>query len=310
MMFWWLALLAVGLAAAIVGSRRAVTYASNLAFSYPVSPFIIGAVIVAIGTDLPEIANSLIGAIRGAGDFAAGNATGSTITQMTLVLGVLPFVGGAIVIGPQRIVLPGVLMGAGLLLGGLLGADDRLTRFEGLVLVVFWIASTVLIYRRTPLGGEPTMVALERKLGRAVGGLLISLAIVGVGATAAVTAFLEIAEELDVPIFVLSFFAASIGTSLPELVVDITAVRRGERDLAIGDIFGSSLIDATLVLGIGPAVRAISVDGGLVVVSAVAGATIVGLLTFGLARRGRHDWISGVALLLAYAALYPILLAA
>ena len=130
----------------------------------------------------------------------------------------------------------------------------------------------------------------------------------GGGATAAVAAFLEIAEQLDVPIFLISFFAASIGSSLPELVVDITAIRRGEKDLAIGDIFGSSLIDATLVMGIGPAIRTLSVDGGLVVTTAIVGAVIVAALTFTLARRRRHNWVTGLGLLIAYAALYPILM--
>ncbi len=304
----WIAVLVIGLAAAILGSRRAVTYASALAYSYPISPFIIGAVIVAIGTDLPEIANSIVGALAGEGDFAAGNATGSTITQMTLVLGILPLVGGTIAIGRQRIVLPGVLMVAGLLLGALFGADNSLTRIEGLVLVTFWLSGTVLIYRRTPVAGEPSMVAFERKLARAVGGLLAALAVVGGGATAAVTAFLEIAEEFDVPIFLISFFAASIGSSLPELVVDITAVRRGERDLAVGDIFGSSLIDATLVMGIGPALRTLTVDGGLVVTTGIVGAVIIAALTFTLARRRRHDWVTGIGLLVVYLALYPLMM--
>ncbi len=309
-MIWWIILLVVGLTAAILGSRRAVTYATDLAYSYPVSPFIIGALIVAIGTDLPEIANSLIGAIAGEGDFAAGNATGSAITQMTLVLGILPLVGGAITIGPRRIVLPGVLMVIGLIAGAMLGADNRLTRMEGLVLVAFWLGSTILIYRRTPLAGEPSMVAFERRPLRAIGGLMLALGIVGAGATGAVAAFLELADRLNVPVFLISFFAASVGTSLPELVVDITAVRRGERDLAVGDIFGSSLIDATLVLGIGPAVRTLTVDGDLLIVGGIAGAVIIAGLTFVLARRGRHTWATGIALLIAYAALYPLLVTA
>ena len=105
-MIFWVALLIVGLTAAIIGSRRAVDYATELAYSFAVSPFIIGAVVVGFGTDLPEIANSFVGALAGEGDFAAGNATGSTITQMTLVLGILPLVGGAITIGPSGLSCP------------------------------------------------------------------------------------------------------------------------------------------------------------------------------------------------------------
>jgi len=293
----WLVVVVAGLAVAILDSRRAVGYASDLAFGFNVPPFVVGAIVVAIGTDLPEIANSIVSAVSEYGDMAAGNATGSTITQMTLVLGILPFVGGTMASGPHRIVLPGTLMVMGLGMGAVFGADDALTRAEGLILI------------QAPVAGEPTMVVPEQRPTRALIGVLVSLGLVGAGATAAVTAFIEIAEELDVPVFLIGFFAVSIGTSLPELIVDVTAVRRGEKDLAIGDIFGSSLIDATLALGIGPAIVPLVVDGDLVVRSALAGGVIVALLTFVLARRRRHDRVTGVLLLLAYAALYPLLLA-
>jgi cation:H+ antiporter len=196
-----------------------------------------------------------------------------------------------------------------LLFGAVFGADDSLTRLEGLFLILLWVVSAVLVYRLSPVAGAPAMVASERHPSRALTGVMVSLAVVGAGAAAAVTAFIEIAETLDVPLFLLSFFAASIGTSLPELVVDVVAVRRGEKDMAIGDIFGSSLIDATLVLGIGPVIAPLAVDGSLLVRSALAGSVIVAALTFVLARRRHHDRVTGVMLLLAYAALYPVLLA-
>ncbi|MGI9647012.1 MAG: sodium:calcium antiporter [Acidimicrobiia bacterium] len=309
MIVFWLAVVVVGLTMAIVASGRAVGYASDLAFSFSVPPFVIGAIVVAIGTDLPEIANAVVSAITEHGDMATGTALGSTITQMTLVLGILPFVGGTMASGPRRIVLPGSMIVVGLLVGAVFGADGTLTRFEGAVLILVWVVSAVLIYRSAPPAGAPSMVASERRPARALTGVMVSLALVGAGATAAVMAFVEIAEALDVPLFLLSFFVASIGTSLPELVVDVVAIRRGEKDMAIGDIFGSSLIDATLALGIGPVIVPLAVDGSLLVRSALAGAVIVALLTFVLARRRHHDRVTGVLLLMAYAALYPVLLA-
>jgi len=305
----WIVIAVFGLAVAIVASGRAVGYASDLAFGFNVPPFVIGAILVAIGTDLPEIANSIVSAVSEYGDMAAGVATGSTITQMTLVLGILPFVGGTIATGPHRIVLPGALMVVGLLVGAGFGSDGAFTRIEGLILVAFWITSAVLVYRQAPEAGAPVMIAAEGRPASALAGVAVSLTLVGAGATAAVMAFIEVAETMDVPVYLVSFFAASIGTSLPELVVDVTAIRKGEKDMAIGDIFGSSLIDASLALGIGPALVPLAVDGGLVVRSALAGAVIVALLTFALARRRHHDRITGLGLLLAYAALYPVLLA-
>jgi cation:H+ antiporter len=308
MIVLWISIVVVGLGVAIVASNRAVEYASELAFTFNVPPFVIGAIVVAIGTDLPEIANAVVSAISGYGDLAAGTATGSTITQMTLVLGILPFVAGTMATGRHRIVLPGALMVGGLLIGALFGRDDVLGRAEGLILVAFWLVSAVLVYRQTPTAGAPAMVAPSRKPARSVTGVMVALSLVGAGAAAAVAAFIEIAEMLNVPVFLLGFFATAIGTSLPELVVDVVAVRRGEKDMAVGDIFGSSLIDATLALGIGPALIPFAVDGSLVVRSAMAGAVIVALVTLVLARRGRHDRLTGVLLIGAYACLYPVLL--
>ena len=133
--------------------------------------------------------------------------------------------------------------------------------------------------------------------------------LVGAGATAAVEAFVQLAESFSVPEYLLTFFVASIGTSLPELMVDVTALRRGERDLAIGDIFGSSLVDATLSIGIGPVVAPtvinsdLAVRGSLLAMAALAAVTL--LLTF----VRRHDWKTGLALLGIYAAMYLALLA-
>ena len=97
------------------------------------------------------------------------------------------------------------------------------------MLVAFWICQHVLIYRRTPVAGEPSMVRLRPGLRSVVRAAACACRRRG-GRHRAVTAFLEIAERFDAPVFLVSFFAASFGSSLPELVVDITAsTQRGTR---------------------------------------------------------------------------------
>ena len=100
--------------------------------------------------------------------------------------------------------------------------------------------------------------------------------------------------------YIVGFLGAALGTSLPELIVDITALRRGQRDLAIGDVFGSSLVDATLSIGIGPIVaptfvdQALGVRGGLVALGAVLFVTVL------LGLRRRHTRLTGVVLIGLY----------
>ncbi len=93
-------------------------------------------------------------------------------------------------------------------------------------------------------GDEPRRSLVLRTLG--------SLVMVGVSATVALWGIVNIAEELSAPEFLVGFFLASVGTSLPELVFDVTALRRGETAMAVGDLMGACFIDATLSVAIGP----------------------------------------------------------
>ncbi len=111
------------------------------------------------------------------------------------------------------------------------------------------------------------------------------------------------------PEYVITFFGASLGTSLPELLVVVTALRAGERDLALGDALGASLVDSTLSIGIGPLLAPTAVTASLAVRGAVSVAVVVALVTALLASRKHHDWRSALLLLALYAAFYPLLLA-
>ncbi|NNF68863.1 MAG: sodium:calcium antiporter, partial [Acidimicrobiia bacterium] len=250
----WIGMIVLGLGLAIYASRRAVGHASALAAGTRIPPFFIGVTLLAIGTDLPEIANSIVSSVSGHGDLNVGDGVGSTVTQVTLVLAILPLVGGSFVVGRSRVLAPGLLT-AGALLGiaALLG-DGHFSRSDGIILMLMWVLASAIVWFRNPPGAEPAMPVPSRRKTFHAANTLMSLALVGAGATAAVFGFIEISEEFGVPEFIIAFFAASLGTSLPELVVDITALRQKQRDMAVGDIFGSSLIDSTLAIGIGPAI--------------------------------------------------------
>jgi cation:H+ antiporter len=304
----WIAVLVIGFAVALTASRRAVEHASTLALGLRVPPFLIGVTLLAIGTDLPEIANSIVASVSGHGDINVGDSVGSAVTQVTLILGLLPFIGGSFVAGRTRVMVTGVLTTVALGIGAFLLRDGYLSRADGMLLMIAWLVSSIIVWRNLPPAAQPAMaVPSRRKLHHAVRALWY-MALVGAGATAAVHAFVQLAEAFSVPEYLMTFFAASIGTSLPELMVDVTALRRGERDLAVGDIFGSSLVDATLSLGIGPLVvptvinASLAVRGSLLAMAALAAVTL--LLT--VVRR--HDSKTGVVLLAIYAATYVVLL--
>ncbi|MDA0353321.1 MAG: hypothetical protein O3A10_14075 [Chloroflexi bacterium] len=306
----WVLFVVVGFAIAILASRQATQYAQVVALRMGVPPLIIGLTLVSIGTNLPEIANSVIASLSDHGDLNAGTAIGSVAVDLTLVLGLLPWVAGAFYLGRVDLrAISGAIIFA-LLLGLLLVADGELSRVDGAVLVLTWGGGTAVIWTsgsrllraevEAPSEGPITMQLLAT---------LGTLVLVAAGASVAVIGLVNVAEIAGVPEYAISFFGASIGTSLPELVVNATAVRRRAWGLAIGDAFGSAFVDATVSLGIGPLFAATTIDTDLALRGGV-GALLATLLVLGIFwRRVRLDRPIGTLFVVAYIALYPIVLA-
>jgi cation:H+ antiporter len=298
-----------GLAVALVASESAVRYARALAAALGAPAFLVGVVLVSLGTDLPEIANSVTAHLQGEGDVNVGDSVGSTLTQYTFVVGLFPLVAGVLVIGRRQIGVVSALTMAGLAVTIGFVADGWLARWEGGVLVGLWALFTWIVIRALP-GGEiepPPPVRTDRRLTQ-VAIVVVSLAAVGAGATFAVRALVRIAELAGVPEFVLAFFGASFGTSAPEIAVDITALLRGAPGIALGDALGSSLVDATLSIGAGPIAASAAVTPRLAIVGSLYALVAVGLVALLLGLRRRHDRRSAAALLGLYLAAYAVLL--
>ena len=143
----WIVAGIIGLVVALGASRRAVHHASALAFGSRLPPFVIGLSLLAIGTDLPEIANSIISSVRDQGDVNVSDSIGSAATLLSLVLGLLPVVGGTLVLGKRRVRLVGGLTILALILGIFLVADGYLSRLDGGVLVIAWMVACAAVWK-------------------------------------------------------------------------------------------------------------------------------------------------------------------
>lgn len=298
----------MGFVFSVLASRRAVSNTVDLASGTSIPPFVVGFTLLAIGTDLPEIANSIVASISGHGDLNVGDSVGSAATQATLVLGLLPLVGGALTLSKTRVLRIGIGTVFALLLGTALMMDGDISRFDAIILCSAFIIGIGITWGPPPEGTqmELSLVAAE-KLKKA-GLVMLSLAIVGGATTLAVWGLTELSAALAVPEYIVAFFLASIGTSLPELVVTTTAVRRRQTELAIGDALGASFIDSTLSIGIGPLIAPVAVTASLAVAGSLAAATAVGLVALVLAIRGKHNWATGIPFILLYVAFYVVLL--
>lgn len=277
----WVLGLVVGVAVAAAGSRRAVGAALETSESLGISTGLVGLSIMAVGTDLPEIANSIIASVSGHGDLNVGDSTGSAFTQITLILALMLAAGLDLDLDQSEskvAVTTGLMTTGALVVLAIMLSDGTLGRPDGIVLVAAWFISLIWMARHQRQGEHLPRVPDDR-VGRAVARTLGWLSLVGIAATVIVRSFLEITDAIGVPEFLASSIVLALGTSVPELVVNWTAVRRGAAALAIGDLFGATLIDSTLSVGIGPIVRPTAVStqamtGALVIAVGVSVATL------------------------------------
>jgi cation:H+ antiporter len=295
----WIGLLLGCVVVTSVASRFAVTSALRVADNLDISPALVGLTVMSIGTDLPEMANSIVSSASGHGDVNVGDSMGSAFTQVTLTLGLLCLAGGKITTNRNFVLAVGTATVFASAVVRMLLNDGDLGRRDGLVLIALWLAGTALLGHGELRPREAFESAEGVALGRDVMLTLGWLGVVGVMAVLVVQLFLSIAEAFGIPEFVGSFIALAVGTSLPELFVDWTAIRRGASSMAVGDLFGSSFVDATLSIGIGPALFATTVSdqaraGTLVVAIGVLVATVF------VARAKRYDWRLALPLLALY----------
>ena len=271
-----LALLSIlsGMAILVFGAEALVRGASRLAAAAGVSSLVIGLTVVAYGTSAPEMAVSVGAAITGSGEVAVGNAVGSNIFNILAILGVSALFGGLVV--HQRLVRVDVpILIVVTLLTWWAASDGLLSVLEGVLLFLGIVGYSVLAYvlgRREP----PEVVAeYDEAFGEdeapprgwrgAVGLVLGGLVALVLGSQLLVAGAIDLAEALGVSELIIGLTVVAAGTSLPELATSVVATRRGERDIAVGNIVGSNFFNLLAVLG------ASAVAGGGL---AVPGATI------------------------------------
>lgn len=300
--------MATGFLVAVLASRYSVEHLTKFAAGTRIPPFIIGITLVSIGTDLPEIANSIVASVTGHGDVNVGDSIGSAVVQSTLILGLLPLIAGAFPIARGRVTRIGAATAGALLLGAALMADGHLSRLDAVLLIGAWILGTAVVWRDLPADAQPLVKTRDERNLTHLWPAIVGLMLVGLGATTAVQAVTQLAEVLEVPEYLIAFLVASLGTSLPELVVDVTAVRRGQWDLAMGDALGSSFVDSTLSLAAGPLIVPIVVSSTIAVIGSIIAAVAMVLVVLILSVKKQHDWLSGVALIAVFLLVYALLL--
>lgn len=284
-MFGSLALVAVGLVVLVVASDRVVVSAARISLQLGVSTVLIGALIVGLGTSIPELLVSSIAAAQDSLDVAAANVVGSNAANVTLVLGaaavLAPVAAGGSLLRRET---PLMLIAVAAL--AIVIFDDRIARAEGIGLLIGLVLalSLLIVWSRNnpPEVGEEEE-ALESRLSIEFVYGIIGIAATVAGAKILLDGALDIADRLDWPATFLGLLLG-VGTSLPELATALAAARRKEPDLVVGNVIGSNIFNSLAVAGtagvIGPGLLAdfdrVAIWGMLVAVILAAFAMVTG----------------------------------
>ena len=252
-------LLVLGFAFLIKGAGWLISGAASIASQFKVSKQLIGLTIVAIGTGMPELAVSISALATGNNDMLLGNVVGSNIINILLLIGI------AAIIKPIRIKkttiskeLPLLLLISTALVVLFLdldiaGASDNVfSRNDAIVCILFFAIFIYYIIQTTRKSRKAKKEVAEpkHKLAKSCLLLLVGLVVIVAGSQLVVNSASFIASAIGVSERVISLTIIAIGTSLPELVTTITAARRGENDLLVGNIVGSNIFNICVVLGL------------------------------------------------------------
>lgn len=250
----------LGLLLLVVGAEALVHGASRLALSFGISPLVVGLTVVAFGTSAPELAVSLQSAVSGRADLALGNVIGSNICNVLLILGASALVLPLLVARQVRRQEVPVMIGVSVLLL-VLALDGRIGRADGVLLLGLLLAYTVFLIRQSRRalhggnGGQPGGAPADRPgwdRHPAVHVLLVAagLGALVLGATWLVESAVGFARRLGVSELVIGLTIVAAGTSLPELATSVIAALRGARDIAVGNVVGSNVLNILGVLGL------------------------------------------------------------
>lgn len=243
----------VAMAALIYGADFIIKESERIALHFNISHFVIGATLVAFGTSLPEMAASIMASSAGKSDMAVANVIGSVIFNITMVLGVVFLIAKSM--NPKRnlfaldsawVILPVIIF-------FIMIQDGVISRIDGMLFLMLMASYIIFLFSsaKDDLEGEIDEDLAKEKFNWAKTILLLSIgfALTIGGANFVVDSGANIARDFGVSEWIIGIFLISLGTSLPELVVSLVAVKKGNAEMSIGNIIGSNVANFSMVLG-------------------------------------------------------------
>lgn len=235
----------------IFGADIIVSRAEHIATHLKISEFIIGSTLIAIGTSLPEMATSIAGSIENKPEIAIANAIGSNILNITFVLATIFFINLKSIPNRNFFDKDGFWIISPVILFIVIIIDGKIDTFNSILLIMLMVAYIIFLIKDSK---EFKVKNIEDNKSfswfKSILSLLLGFIFIVLGSHFAVDSASSIAKDFGVSEWVIGIILISLGTSLPELVVSISALLKGKIDMAIGNIIGSNLANITIAIGV------------------------------------------------------------
>ena len=301
-----LALLALGFVMLVKGSDWFVDGAAGIAATFRIPQIIIGLTIVAMGTSAPEAAVSITAATAGSADITVGNVVGSNIMNVLVILGlacaIVPIAVGK---STLKIDIPFMIAISAIFL--LLGWDGTITRIDGLVLVALFAGYIGYMIWEAIHSNEEGDEIKDMPIWKLLLSTVIGMALIIFGADVAVDAATKLAQIFGMSERFIGLTVVALGTSLPELFTSVTAARKGNADIAIGNIVGSNIFNILFVVGLSSMVIDVPFAANFRIDMLVAIASCVFIWLAALKSKKLARW-AGFTMLLGYVGYFVYLL--
>ena len=299
-------LLAIGFFMLVKGADYFVDGAAGIATKFGIPQLVVGLTIVAMGTSAPEAAVSITGAMNGAADISVGNVVGSNILNVLIILGITGFITTVAVQKSTLMIEMPFMMLITVVLIVLGMSGNELTFMEGVIFWVLFIVYLAYLYVLAKKGTEEEATE-DRPVWKLLLFILVGGAVVIWGANISVNAATALAQAIGISEKFIGLTIVALGTSLPELVASVTAAKKGNADIAIGNIVGSNIFNILFVLGTSALITPIPykptflIDG---IIALLAGV----LLWVATIRKKELNRTWGIVMLLGYVAYFVYLL--
>jgi len=243
---------AVSIFLIIRGATLSTKFSGRIAKHFNLSNYVVGFLIVAVISIIPETFVSINAAISGVPSLGLGTIFGSNIADLTLVFAIVVLVAGRSLKIESKILKSNAIYPFFFLIPIALGIDGAYNRGEGLCLVIAGIIFYYLAFRSTQDNEEKNKVEIkiDKKTKKDILYFLLSLVLLLVGSYLVVNSGVKIAEYLKINAVIIGLFFIGLGTVIPELLFSISAIKKNEDSLAIGDVLGTVLADATILVGL------------------------------------------------------------